>query len=290
MRIDVLYAFCHSPSIPPQPIHGLSEAVPDSSSSPKPPAAMSKQPPEQHSFKASFQFSTGGGANASWSVILSACPAPADRNGGADEASTAAASDGPIPTSATDKVATSSDDESDVESDVESGVESNAAYDAESDVESDAESEDESKAVTLGNATHVFYGGALYPLLRDAGGSCFILAPEYTKITPKKTLGLGSQLLRLAPCSTDHERLEQLKSLGAVAADDCDLEWSFGEDVLKGGLRKHVILPDGDVLPVFMKTCCDYAISVPSKVSPSGKVRSVEWREVEEMVGDDSRL
>ncbi|KAI8466747.1 MAG: hypothetical protein J3K34DRAFT_483631 [Monoraphidium minutum] len=108
------------------------------------------------------------------------------------------------------------------------------------------------------DATHAVYAGGIHPLHRGTAGVPYILAPSWTEVPAGGLGGAGSRLLRLTPCGSAEERLDQLRALGALVREGGG---KFGSNSYGGdteplhdssGARKHVILlPDGDLVPVF---------------------------------------
>jgi hypothetical protein len=139
--------------------------------------------------------------------------------------------------------------------------------------------------VPEGEATHAFYGGGLHPLLRDAKGQLVIFTgdegawrrmvvgggaaggtPRLVKLPPigggeagaGDGKGAASGTAAAGAVQAAYEaRAAQLRALGAVVTDaqfcppagNCDD--LYQGPVFKVAARKHVLLPDGLVCPVF---------------------------------------
>jgi hypothetical protein len=112
-------------------------------------------------------------------------------------------------------------------------------------------------AVCGNNPTHRLYGGALHPLLRDAEGQAVILTYDHAQL---RRVFVGRRqldwLVKLPPASSFEQRSTQLQVLGVFVAFEAfcsSSEYNLVDSnpVQWQGMRKHVMLPGGQVCPVF---------------------------------------
>lgn len=123
-------------------------------------------------------------------------------------------------------------------------------------------------------STHVFYMGALYPLLPDdEGGRTVIYNPDPTDVRTMRPGLAGLRFLSLPRCDKTEERFQQLVRLGATEYSALSVKYLVSGVVwyAEAG-RKHVVL-NGEVWPVFpddAKHSTKYYISVPPAPALSG--------------------
>lgn len=107
-------------------------------------------------------------------------------------------------------------------------------------------------AVPLG-VNYVFWSGRLHPLLEEeGGGGHYILVPEKMAVTGSCP-GVATRFVRLPPAQTMPERLAALRDLRAVVEPVSlgDLADLGGRSTYMNGARRHLIMPNGLVLPVW---------------------------------------
>ncbi|KAI8466745.1 MAG: hypothetical protein J3K34DRAFT_483627 [Monoraphidium minutum] len=153
---------------------------------------------------------------------------------------------------------------------------------------------------SVDDATHVAYAGGIHPLLRDAHGTALILAPGWMEVPAGGLKGAGSRLLRLSPCSDAEGRVSQLKALGVVASEERNprsafglyyaLHFTDGHPLMHtSGARKHVVLTDGDLAPVYETGNTREQFIAAPPLAPSSKVPNrskrddIEHRKLKEL-------
>jgi hypothetical protein len=113
------------------------------------------------------------------------------------------------------------------------------------------------------DTTHVVYAGTLYPVLKGADrGACIILQDGACMDISGGVPAAAARALSLPLVGSAEERLGQLLALGAVAQVLCFVlrDDTIGSGAEKGRAfgnagRKHLILSNGLVTPVFSNFC-----------------------------------
>ncbi|GBF89601.1 hypothetical protein Rsub_02319 [Raphidocelis subcapitata] len=133
------------------------------------------------------------------------------------------------------------------------------------------------------DATHIVFGGGFFPVLTDGRGVRGILTPDWMEAGDALRCA-GARALRLAPCDSGAERLGQLESIGAaVARSTVDSSEDYASaQVFRWGGRRHILLKNGELWPVFPEDGNLFYATDPVAKAPSARkiVRSMSYSDV----------